>query len=213
MVVDGFGSSETGTLGSAASGASGPRFTVNDQTAVLDDAGNPIEPGSGAVGRLARRGHIPIGYYGDEEKTARTFITYQGVRWVLPGDMATVEDDGTVALLGRGSGSINSGGEKIFPEEVEAACKANPQVFDCVVVGVPDERWGERVTAVIQARPGTTVDLAGLQDTCRSQIAGYKVPRGIVLVDQIVRSPAGKADYGWAKATAAEHEHEDSQGS
>jgi acyl-CoA synthetase (AMP-forming)/AMP-acid ligase II len=205
LVVDGFGSSETGTLGNAAAGASGPRFTVNDQTAVLDDDGNPVEPGSATVGRLARRGHIPLGYYGDEEKTARTFIEYQGVRWVLPGDMATVEDDGTVALLGRGSVSINSGGEKIFPEEVEAACKSNPKVFDCVVVGVPDERWGERVTAVVQPREDTTVDLADLQETCRGQIAGYKVPRGIVSVDQIVRSPAGKADYGWAKAYAAEN--------
>ncbi len=206
MVVDGFGSSETGTLGNAASGAGGPRFSVNDQTAVLDDDGQPVDPGSGTVGRLARRGHIPLGYYGDDEKTARTFIEYQGVRWVLPGDMATVEEDGTVALLGRGSGSINSGGEKIFPEEVEAACKANPNVFDCVVVGVPDERWGERVTAVVQPRAGTTVDLTDLQDTCRNQVAGYKVPRGIVCVDQIVRSPAGKADYGWAKAYAVENQ-------
>ncbi len=203
MIVDGFGSSETGTLGTASTGG-GPRFSVNDQTAVLDNDGRPVTPGSGAVGRLARRGHIPLGYHGDEEKTANTFITYEGVRWVLPGDMATVEADGTVTLLGRGSVSINSGGEKIFPEEVEAACKAHPEVADCVVVGVADERWGERVVAVVQPRPRASVALDDIQATCRRAIAGYKVPRDVVVVDEVVRSPAGKADYAWARAHAAD---------
>jgi acyl-CoA synthetase (AMP-forming)/AMP-acid ligase II len=199
MVVDGFGSSETGVQGTRAGMSDKPMFTVNDQTAVLDDDGKPIEPGSEQVGRLARRGHIPLGYYNDEEKTARTFVEFDGVRWVLPGDMARVDADGTVVLLGRGSVSINSGGEKIYPEEVEAALKAHPEVFDAVVVGTPDERWGEKVTAVVQPRAGSTLSLDDVQTFCRDRIAGYKVPRAIALVDQMVRSPSGKADYRWAK--------------
>jgi acyl-CoA synthetase (AMP-forming)/AMP-acid ligase II len=124
------------------------------------------------------------------------------VRWVLPGDMATVEDDGTVVLLGRGSGSINTGGEKVFPEEVESALKAHPGVVDAVVVGLPDERWGEKVTAVVQARDGVDLTLEDIQQHCRTHIAGYKVPRTLVLVDEVVRSPSGKADYRWAKDVA-----------
>jgi acyl-CoA synthetase (AMP-forming)/AMP-acid ligase II len=132
-------------------GSSGPRFTVGDHTAVMNENMLPVTPGSGIVGRLARRGHMPLGYYKDEEKTAATFVTDpDGVRWVIPGDMATVDADGTVTLLGRGSICINSGGEKIYPEEVEAALKAHPAIFDAVVVGVPDERWGERVAAVVR---------------------------------------------------------------
>jgi acyl-CoA synthetase (AMP-forming)/AMP-acid ligase II len=209
FIVDGFGSSETGTVGIKASMAgggpeAGPRFTVNDQTLVLDDDLRPIEPGSGAVGRLARRGHIPLGYYKDETKTAATFVEVDGVRWVLSGDMATVDADGTVLLLGRGSVSINTGGEKVYPEEVESALKSHPDVFDAVVVGLPDERWGERVVAVVQARPGTSVAIDGVQAFCRDKMAGYKVPREICLVDEVVRLPSGKADYRWAKTTAAD---------
>jgi acyl-CoA synthetase (AMP-forming)/AMP-acid ligase II len=199
MIVDGFGSSETGVQGTRAGTADKPMFSVNAQTAVLDDDFKPVEPGSGQIGRLARRGHIPLGYYNDPEKTAKTFAEIDGVRWVLPGDMATVDTDGTVVLLGRGSVSINSGGEKIFPEEVEAALKAHPDVFDAVVVGTPDERWGEKVTAVVQPRPGSELQLDEVQEFCRGHIAGYKVPRAIALVDQMVRSPSGKADYRWAK--------------
>jgi 3-oxocholest-4-en-26-oate---CoA ligase len=204
FIVDGFGSSETGQVGTKASMAgggpeAGPRFSVNAQTTVLDDELRPVEPGSGVAGRLARRGHIPLGYYNDPEKTASTFIVVDGVRWVLPGDMATVDADGTVVLLGRGSVSINTGGEKVYPEEVEAALKAHPQVFDAVVVGVPDERWGERVVAVIQAREGARVSLDDVQQFCRDKVAGFKVPRGVCLVDEMVRSPSGKADYRWAK--------------
>ena len=153
-------------------------------------------------GRLARRGYIPLGYYNDPEKTAATFAVADGVRWVLPGDMATIEADGTVALLGRGSVSINTGGEKVYPEEVEAALKAHPAVFDAVVVGVPDDRWGERVVAVVQTRPGTTPELTELQEFLRDQLAGFKIPRELRLVDEIVRSPSGKADYRWAKELA-----------
>ena len=203
MVVDGLGSSETGTVGRGAVGESGPRFTLNDETKVLDDDLRPVAPGSGVVGRLARRGHIPLGYHNDEEKTRATFVEVDGERWVLPGDMATVEDDGSITLLGRGSVSINTGGEKVFPEEVEAACKAHADVADAVVVGVPDERWGERVTAVVQLRSGAGgLTLDRLQEHCRTHVAGYKVPRGLVVVDEVVRSPSGKADYRWAKQAA-----------
>jgi acyl-CoA synthetase (AMP-forming)/AMP-acid ligase II len=202
IVVDGYGSSETGVVGTKAGGAGGPRFTVNDSTAVLDDDGKPVVPGSGAVGRLAKRGRVPIGYYNDEAKTADTFVTIDGVRWVLPGDMATVDEDGTVVLLGRGSVSINTGGEKVYPEEVESVLKAHPDVEDAVVVGVPDDRWGERVVAVAQARRAAPPMLDELQEFCRKELAGYKVPRDLVMVDEIVRSPAGKPDYRWAKTTA-----------
>jgi 3-oxocholest-4-en-26-oate---CoA ligase len=203
LIVDGFGSSETGVMGSTT--GSGPRFRVNDQTQVLDDVGHAVTPGSGVVGHLARRGHVPLGYYHDEAKTAATFRTYQGVRWVLPGDMATVDEDGTVVLLGRGSVSINTGGEKVFPEEVEGVLKAHPGVLDAVVVGVPDDRWGERVVAVVQPRPGAEPTLGALQELCREHLAGYKVPRELRIVTSVVRTPAGKADYRWAKdaATAA----------
>jgi acyl-CoA synthetase (AMP-forming)/AMP-acid ligase II len=202
IVVDGFGSSETGVVGAKAGGAEGARFTVNDQTAVLGDDGKPVEPGSGAVGQVARRGRVPIGYYKDEAKTAATFRTIDGVRWVLAGDMATVDADGTVLLLGRGSVSINTGGEKVYPEEVESMLKAHPDIEDAVVVGVPDERWGQRVVAVAQARGTAHPDFDDVKEFCRKELASYKVPRDFVLVEKIARSPAGKPDYRWAKETA-----------
>jgi 3-oxocholest-4-en-26-oate---CoA ligase len=204
IIVDTFGSSETGVAGSRSSGAdgAGARFTVDASTAVLDDELRPVAPGSGKVGRLARRGHVPLGYYKDEAKTKATFVEADGVRWVLPGDMATVDDDGTVVLLGRGSGSINTGGEKVFPEEVEAVLKGHPAIYDALVVGVPDDRWGERVAAVVQSRPGADVTLDDLQAHARSELAGYKVPRDVVLVDEIRRGPNGKPDYAWAKEHA-----------
>jgi acyl-CoA synthetase (AMP-forming)/AMP-acid ligase II len=206
MIVDGYGSSETGVVGSKAGGAEGARFTVNDQTAVLDDDGTPVVPGSGQTGRLAKKGRVPLGYYKDEAKTAATFLTIDGVRWVLPGDMATVDADGTVALLGRGSVSINTGGEKVYPEEVESVLKAHPDIEDAVVVGVPDDRWGERVVAIAQARGAARPEFGDVRDFCRKQLAGYKVPRDLVLVDEVVRSPAGKPDYRWAKDVALERE-------
>jgi acyl-CoA synthetase (AMP-forming)/AMP-acid ligase II len=210
IIADGFGSSETGVVGATAVGSDAatrgpPRFTMNADTKVLDDAGRPVEPGSGQVGRLAKRGHVPVGYYKDETKTAATFLEIEGQRWVLPGDMATVEEDGTVVLLGRGSVSINTGGEKVYPEEVEDVLKAHDGVADVVVVGVPDEQWGERVVAVVEPVPGAVVDLESVQALCREQLAGYKVPRELCVVPSIVRSPAGKADYRWAKATATRH--------
>jgi acyl-CoA synthetase (AMP-forming)/AMP-acid ligase II len=198
MIADGFGSSETGVLGSK----QGTRFVVNAQTSVLDEDGAPVVPGSGVIGRLARRGHIPLRYHKDPEKTARTFITSGGERWVLPGDMATVEEDGSITLLGRGSLTINTGGEKVFPEEVEEPLRDHPAVADAVVVGVPDERWGERVVAVVEPKPGATPTLEELQVHCRERVARYKVPRDLVLVDKVIRSPAGKPDYAWAKGQA-----------
>jgi 3-oxocholest-4-en-26-oate---CoA ligase len=207
MVVDGFGSSETGVVGNklhvAGDTSTAPRFTVNAQTQVLDDDGRPVEPGSGTVGRLARKGHVPLGYYKDETKTAKTFLEVDGERWVLPGDMATVDADGTVVLLGRGSTSINTGGEKVYPEEVETALMTSPDVADAVVVGLPDERWGERVVAVVKPAEGATPTLERLQEHARATLAGYKVPRSLVLVDHLERTPAGKADYKWAKGKAA----------
>jgi acyl-CoA synthetase (AMP-forming)/AMP-acid ligase II len=207
LVVDGLGSSETGQMGrksetGAAAAAQGPQFRVNAETAVLDDALRPIAPGSGDIGRLARRGHVPLGYYKDLAKSAATFVEVDGVRWALPGDMATVEADGTIRLLGRGSLCINTGGEKVFPDEVEAAVKTHPGVADAVVVGVPDERWGERVVAVVQPRALGAVDAASLRRHCAAQLAAYKIPRDVVCVDAVARSPAGKADYRWAREAA-----------
>lgn len=208
MVVDGFGASETGGQGQmvAVPRAAGtnPRFAMDPDTTVLDDDLQPVAPGSGVVGRLARRGRIPLGYHNDPDKTAATFPTVGGVRWSVPGDLATVEADGTITVLGRGSVSINTGGEKVHPEEVEAVLKAHPAVFDAVVVGVPDERWGQRVTAVVQPRAGVRgPTLEELADHARTSLAGYKVPRGLVVVDAVVRSPSGKADYPWAQEVAA----------
>ena len=208
IVVDGYGASETGGQGQmvAAPGAAAgarPRFHMGPETLVVDDDLKPVVAGSGVVGRLARKGRVPLGYYKDEEKSAATFPVIGGERWSVPGDLATVEEDGTITLLGRGSVSINTGGEKVFPEEVESVLKAHPSVFDVVVVGVADDRWGQRVTAVVSLRPGVEEPtLDELVTHCRASIAGYKVPRSLVLVDSIVRSPSGKPDYRWAKAEA-----------
>src|SRR5256714_3630541 len=207
FLVDAYGASETGHQGTMAAESSpekGLRFAMNERTAVLDDDLQPIVPGSGVVGRVALRGHVPLGYYNDSKKTAGTFKEIDGERWVLPGDMATVEADGTVLVFGRGSVCINSGGEKIYPEEVEAALKSHPDVFDAVVVGVPDEKWGERVTALVKAREGRTPDPEDIAAHTRTKVAGYKVARQIHLLDELVRSPSGKADYPWARTKAAD---------
>ncbi len=205
IITDAFGASETGANGGGIgfSDEGQPRFALNDSTTVLDEDHRPVEPGSGVKGLLARSGRIPLGYYRDEEKTARTFVhDADGKRWVIPGDFATVDEDGMITLYGRGSVSINSGGEKIFPEEVEAALKSHPAVFDVIVVGVPDERFGQRVAAVVAPREGQQPTLDELVEHARTKIAGYKVPRELHLVDAVTRSPSGKADYRWAKAVA-----------
>jgi acyl-CoA synthetase (AMP-forming)/AMP-acid ligase II len=204
LLIDAFGATESGHQGMNLGKHDGrPKFSVDANTAVLDDDLRRIAPGTGVVGRLARTGRLPQGYWKDAEKTARTFmIDPDGVRWVVPGDMATIEADGSITLLGRGSLCSSSGDEKIYPEEVEQALKAHPAVFDAVVVGVPDERWGERVAAVVQARAGASPTLPELDAHCRTKVSGYKVPRELHLVDEIVRSPSGKADYRWAKSVA-----------
>jgi acyl-CoA synthetase (AMP-forming)/AMP-acid ligase II len=207
MIIDTVGSSETGVMAnSLQTSDSAPtgdqRFGINDQTQVFGDDKQPVVPGSGQVGMLARKARVPIGYYNDETKSRTTFLDIKGERWALPGDMAMVEADGSITLLGRGSVSINTGGEKVFPEEVELALKAHPQIFDAVVVGVPDDRWGQRVVAVVQSRAGDAPALEDLKDFCGSRIASYKMPRDLVLVEQVVRSPAGKADYPWARSHA-----------
>jgi acyl-CoA synthetase (AMP-forming)/AMP-acid ligase II len=176
---------------------------MNDSTTVIDDDFRPVAPGE--TGMLARRGHVPLGYYKDAEKTAATFVEVDGVRWAIPGDRAVLETDGTITVLGRGSQSINTGGEKVFPEEVEAVLKSHPDVFDAIVVGVPDDRWGEHVAAVVAPRPGRTPTLEALVEHARETLAGYKLPRQLVLVDEVHRTPAGKPDYRWAKANAMEH--------
>jgi acyl-CoA synthetase (AMP-forming)/AMP-acid ligase II len=209
FIVDGFGSSETGTMGSQPTSGGGPaqslRFAASEHIAVFDGDLHRVEPGSGVVGSLARTGHIPLGYHKDPDKTAKTFVEAEGRRWVMPGDFAIVEADGSIVLRGRGSVSINTGGEKVYPEEVESALKEHAGVFDAVVVGVPDARWGERVVAVLQPRPGHDVTLEDIQGFARARLAGYKVPRELVLVDRVERQPSGKPDYRWARerATAA----------
>lgn len=206
MLLNNFGSSESGFNGTATAD-SGPergfRVQVNARTAVVDPATyEPVVPGE--VGRIAQRGHVPLGYYNDPAKTADTFFRKGEERWVLLGDMATVDAEGIVTVLGRGSQCINTGGEKVYPEEVEQALKSHPDVYDALVAGVPDERWGSRVAAVLELRQGAAaLDLDAVQAHCRTRLAGYKIPRALVITDRIQRSPSGKADYRWAKAVAA----------
>jgi len=208
VITDAVGASESGAQGLAmvspgkTAMKGGPTVKAVVDTVVLDDDWRPVVPGSGVMGKLARRGNIPIGYYNDPQKTAETFVTVDGVRYAVPGDHATVEADGTITLLGRGSVSINSGGEKIFPEEVEAAVKSHADVYDAVVVGLRDERWGQRVVAVVELRPGSSPTLEEIQTHCRARIAGYKVPRQLCVVERVLRSPSGKPDYPWARAVA-----------
>jgi fatty-acyl-CoA synthase len=204
LLIDGFGASETGSQGQALAaapdGGHAPSFKVDDDTTVLGDDLRPAPVG--VVGKLARRGHVPLGYYKDPEKSAATFPVVDGIRWSVPGDHARREADGSITLLGRGSVSINTGGEKVYPEEVEGVLKSHPAVFDAVVVGVPDERWGERVVAVVQPRPGTEVTLDELAAHAGAHLARFKSPRDLVVVDEIIRSPSGKPDYRWARALA-----------
>jgi acyl-CoA synthetase (AMP-forming)/AMP-acid ligase II len=200
LVIDAFGASETGANGAVDVTEKGPRFRMNEWTTVITEDGAPAPVGE--VGLLARRGHVPIGYYKDEQKTAATFVEIDGVRWAIPGDRAVVEEDGTINVLGRGSQCVNTGGEKVFPEEVEAVLKSHPDVFDAVVVGVPDERWGEAVTAVVSPREGRAVTLDALLDHARTALAGYKLPRHLVVVGEVERTPAGKPNYRWAKEQA-----------
>jgi acyl-CoA synthetase (AMP-forming)/AMP-acid ligase II len=205
VMTDAVGSSEGGNNGvsmikpGGTAMKSGPTVSSTKGTVVFDENLEPVKPGSGVIGKIARSGDIPIGYYNDPVKSAEVFIEVDGKKFVMPGDFATVEADGSVTLLGRGSICINSGGEKIFPEEVEAVVRSHPDVMDAIVVGAPDERFGQRVAAIVEPRRGRNApSLEAVQEHCRSHIAGYKVPRQLHVVDKIERSPSGKPDYPWA---------------
>jgi acyl-CoA synthetase (AMP-forming)/AMP-acid ligase II len=205
-VLNTFGASETGGQGRLRTGSSGrPRLVTDEHTAVVGDDLAPVTPGQ--VGRLARSGWIPLGYHGDAARSAATFPVIDGVRWSVPGDLARLEEDGTITVLGRGSTSINTGGEKVFPEEVENVLKSHPAVFDALVVGVPDVRYGEQVAAVVamRGRDRSAGHLPGddeLDAHVRAHLAGYKVPRRWIRVDRCERLPTGKPDYRWAKEIA-----------
>jgi len=208
VITEAIGSTETGFAGISFVSPGephrgGPTVMAGPDVIVLGDDGRPAAPGQ--VGRLARGGHVPLGYYKDPARTAAMFAEVDGRRSAIPGDMARVEDDGTLTLLGRGNTCVNTGGEKVFPEEVEGVLKSHPGVFDALVIGVPDALLGQRVAALIQPRPGAALDLGALQEHVRRQIAGYKVPRSIWLAETIRRTVSGKADYSWAREYAATH--------
>jgi fatty-acyl-CoA synthase len=199
LLFDSLGSSEAVGMAASVSGAGSAsdtaKFTLGDRVKVFADDGREVGPGTDESGAVAIGGYIPLGYYKDEEKTAKTFRTIGGRRYSIPGDYATVAADGTLHLLGRGSVCINTGGEKVFPEEVEEVLKQLPAIADAVCVGLPDERFGEIICAVVQPAPGAEVDTEATIEYVRGSLARYKAPRRVVLVDSIGRSPAGKVDY------------------
>ena len=199
MMIDFLNSSEASGMGrsvtSRRGAASGAKFELGKSAFVIDDDDKPIAPGSGKVGRVAVRGIVPLGYYKDPEKTKATFPVIDGVRCAVPGDYATVETDGSITLLGRGSVSINTGGEKVFPEEVEEAIKTCPGVQDAVVVGVPDARLGQVVAAVVAVVAGAAAEADAIKTHVRGKLAGYKVPRHVMVAESVERAPTGKADY------------------
>lgn len=209
LLLDAIGSTEGGMNGLASVDknslpeAGVARVVASRDATVLDDDGNPVEAGSGIVGKLARSGNIPVGYYKDPEKTAAVFPILNGVRYAVPGDYARIEADGEITLLGRGSQSINTGGEKVYPEEVEIALKRHPAIFDALVVGSSSERWGQQVTAIVQLRDGAPApDLDAIRDHARVFIAGYKLPRRLIVVDAVPRLASGKPDYRRAAVLA-----------
>ena len=212
FLIDAVGSSETGATGvnihtkdgKLKDSGGGPKFTKPNFSEILNlDTKEVIPPSdTETIGYLARKGHVPVAYYKDEEKSKKTFIEVGGVRYSIPGDMAKYEEDGQMTLLGRGSVSINSGGEKIFPEEVEMALKAHPNIFDCLVVGVKDDRWGQKVVAVIQRRENDELSLEDIKDVASKYIASYKMPKEIVFSELIERAPSGKPNYQWAQEFA-----------
>jgi len=208
LISEAIGSTETGFAGITFISVGdehrgGPTVTAGPDVLVLDESGGVCEPGQ--TGKLARGGHVPLGYYKDPVKTAEMFTEVNGKRYAVPGDWARVEDDGTITMLGRGNMCVNTGGEKVYPEEVEGALKSHPDVFDSLVIGVPDDRLGQRVAALVQLRDGAAVDAAALQAHVRGQLAGYKVPRTVWFVESVGRTVSGKADYGWARQYVAEH--------
>ncbi|MBZ5736234.1 acyl-CoA synthetase [Nocardioides sp. TRM66260-LWL] len=209
--TDSIGASETGFQGTGLQDAAhlstdGPVVALGPHVVVLDDDNRPIDLASGAgrTGRLARGGHVPVGYYKDERKSAETFLVIDGERYSVPGDFARIEADGRVTMLGRGSNCVNTGGEKVFPEEVEMAIKRHPAVYDVLVVGLPDERYGQAVTAVVELREDVTLELEDLRTFLREHLSGYKLPRQLAVVPQIPRNATGKAQYPRAKELALE---------
>jgi acyl-CoA synthetase (AMP-forming)/AMP-acid ligase II len=210
MLLDSYGSTETGFQGQGAGAESrsfgqGLSFQMNERTVVLDDELNPVQPGSGVRGRVALKGHVPVGYYNDPKKTAATFVTIDGERYSITGDVAELMEDGTVKLYGRGSICINSGGEKIFIEEVENALVSHEAVKDAVVVGVDDDRWGQRAVALVSLENGASdPGERAIQDHARTHVAGYKVPKEVYVVDEVFRGPNGKADYKGSRQLATE---------
>jgi len=206
-ILDALGSSESGSqasqLTAAGARASTGDFAIAPGSVVLrEDLSGVLAPGTGERGWLAKRGVVPLGYLGDAEKTARTFPVIAGQRYSVPGDRATIDADGTLHLLGRDSVCINTGGEKVFAEEVEHALKHHPGVYDAVVVGTPHPRFGQQVTAIVRLRPDASADDAALRGAAGEHLASYKLPRAFVFVDEIVRAPSGKPDYRWAKEAA-----------
>jgi fatty-acyl-CoA synthase len=207
MIVDGLGSSEAGgqlAHVSVGSGATTGTFPISPGNHVLsEDLDRELAPGEDELGWLAKSGRLALGYLNDPDKTARTYPVIDGVRYAVPGDRARLRADGIIELHGRDSVTINSGGEKIFAEEVEAAIKAHSGVYDCVVAGRPSDRWGNEVVAVVRVREGHDVDERSLLAEAEQHIARYKLPKAFVFVPEIVRSPSGKADYRWARKVAA----------
>ncbi len=199
LLIDVFGSSEAIGLGQSVSTAGETtetaKFMLGENAQVIDDDGRPVERGSGARGRIAVRGFTPIGYYKDEEKTRATFVRLDGDTYSIPGDWATVDADGTINLLGRGSQCINTGGEKVFPEEVEEALKLHVSVHDAAVVGLPDDKWGQTVNAVVELWPDADLDPDQLVAHVKEHIAAFKAPKAVVEIDSIGRAPNGKVDY------------------
>ena len=207
MLMDTMGSTEGG-MGSSVSTRDNPpktaKFSINPGVIIIADDGEILKPGSEKIGLIGTSGLVPVGYYKDEKKSAETFREVNGVRYSFPGDYAKLEEDGTITLLGRGSNCINSAGEKIYPEEVEEAIKRNDEVFDCLVVGVDDEKFGQKVVAVVSLENNKDINEDSLVDATRSYIAGYKLPKKVIFVEQVERAPNGKANYKWAKNIANE---------
>ncbi len=204
---NGMGSSETGLIGSGEKPDKGDGFMVlkaRPDLAVLSDTKQRLTQ-SGDLGILARCGHTPIAYYGDSQKSAEVFVTVEGQLWVLSGDYARIDENGNIVVLGRGSQCINTGGEKVFPEEVEEAVRRYAAIADVLVVGLPDDRWGQKVAAVVELAAGQAFDGPEFERICRERLSGYKVPKEVFLTDRVQRSPAGKADYRWAAQYAKSH--------
>ena len=205
VLVDAMGSTEGG-MGSSRASRDNPaetaKFVLNPGVIVITDEGELVEPGSDKTGKIGTSGLVPLGYFKDEKKSAETFKEFQGVRYSFPGDYAKVEADGTITLLGRGSNCINTAGEKVYPEEVEEAIKRNDDIFDCLVVGLQDDRFGQKVVALASFQEGREIQEQDLIAFTREHLAGYKLPKQVLFVDEVMRAPNGKANYKWAKETA-----------